>query len=270
VRGGGFAPDGGTAEATAILSESAAEEFWPGTDPIGRTVTLDASHQFHEGTESIPQGLSYRVIAVAGNTRASVPGGDDSRKVYLPLPANRLDGYPLLIRADGDPKQLINTLSKQVQAVDANLIAYCTTLEALLTSTPTFVISRLSAIFASIIGGLGLVLACVGIYGTVSYAVVRRTREVGIRMALGASKGDVLRLVLRESSGPVGVGLVVGIVAAVSGGRVLRALLFGMSPLDPVSFVGVGALFLLIAMLAAYLPARRATHVDPMVALRYE
>ncbi|MCU1258760.1 MAG: permease [Bryobacterales bacterium] len=270
VLGRGFAADGSAAEATAILSESAAEELWPGKDPIGRTVVLDGTNQFHQRAELFPKGLSYQVIAVAGNTRASVPGGDDSRKVYLPLRADHLDEYPLLVRAEGDPKQLINALSKQVQQVDANVVVYCETLEDLLTSTPTFVVSRLAAIFASIIGGLGLVLACVGIYGTVSYAVVRRTREVGIRMALGASKGDVLRLVLRESSGPVGVGLVVGILAAVAAGRVLRALLFGMSPLDPVSFAGVGALFLLIAMLAAYLPARRATHVDPMVALRYE
>jgi putative ABC transport system permease protein len=113
-------------------------------------------------------------------------------------------------------------------------------------------------------------LACVGIYGMVSYAVVRRTREVGIRMALGASKGSVLRLVMRESSGPVAVGLVLGTLAAAAASRVLRALRFGMNTLDPLSFVGVGALFVLIAMLAAYLPARRAIRVEPMVALRYE
>ena len=175
-----------------------------------------------------------------------------------------------MVRTQGDPKALIGELGKLVKAVDPNLIVYSSTLDDLLTSTPTFVMSRLSAIFATIIGGLGLLLACVGIYGTVSYAVVRRTREVGIRMALGAKKPDVLGLILRESGRPVFVGLIVGILAAASAAQLFRALLFGMSTLDPLSFVGVGALFALISLVAAYLPARRATTVDPMVALRYE
>ncbi|MGH9666884.1 MAG: FtsX-like permease family protein, partial [Bryobacteraceae bacterium] len=143
-------------------------------------------------------------------------------------------------------------------------------LSGLLTSTPTFVISRLAALFAAIVGILGLLLACVGIYGVVSYAVVRRTREIGIRMALGAKKGDVLRLVLRESGRPVVIGMVVGVLLASAVSRVLRALLFGMTSLDPVSFAGVATLFLLVALLAAYLPARRAALVDPMLALRCE
>jgi ABC-type antimicrobial peptide transport system permease subunit len=159
-------------------------------------------------------------------------------------------------------------LGKQVQAVDSNLVVYAETLEGLMTSTPTFVISRVSAIFASIIGVLGLCLACVGIYGTVSYAVVRRTRELGIRMALGACKADVLRLVLRESGRPVLIGIFAGMLMALAASHVLRALLFGMSTVDPTSFLGVAAIFLFIALLAAYVPARQATMVDPVVALR--
>jgi ABC-type antimicrobial peptide transport system permease subunit len=159
-------------------------------------------------------------------------------------------------------------LARQLHATDPNLIVYASTLEDLLTATPTFVITRLSAIFASIIGGLGLLLACVGIYGTVSYAVTRRTREVGIRMALGARKSDVLRLIVLESGRPVMLGLIVGAAAAASGSHVLASLLFGLGTLDPISFFGVGFLFLLIALLAAYLPARRAAQVDPLAALR--
>jgi ABC-type antimicrobial peptide transport system permease subunit len=163
---------------------------------------------------------------------------------------------------------MLAEVGKQMHAVDPNLVAYTATLEDLLTSTPTFVITRLSAMFASLIGILGLVLACVGIYGTVSYAVTRRTREVGIRMALGAAKGDVLRLIVWESGRPVLVGLVVGSVGAASAARLIQSLLFGLGPLDPASFLGVGALFFAIAFLAAYVPASRATRVDPMVALR--
>jgi ABC-type antimicrobial peptide transport system permease subunit len=244
--------------------------FGQARNPIGRTFTLDASHQFHGAEELIPSGSAYQVIAVAKETRPSIPNGDDSTKAYLPLPSDRIDEFSVLVRSDGDPKKLIAELSKEVQSVDGNLVVYSETLEGLLTSTPTFVISRLSAIFASIIGVLGLCLAIVGIYGTVSYAVVRRTREVGIRMALGARKGDVLNLVLWETGRPVLIGLLVGLSLGVAAGRVLRALLFGMSTLDPVSFLGIGALFLFIALMAAYLPARRATLVDPMVALRCE
>jgi predicted permease len=271
IMGRGFTTGVSASAATAIVSESVAGELWPGMNPIGQVVALDASHQYHGPKELFPQGTPYQVIAVAGNTRASVPGGGDSRKIYLSLPTDRLDGeYQFLVRTSADPKQMVDTLGKQVQQVDANVVAYCGTLDELLTSTPTFIISRLSAIFASIIGLLGLALACVGIFGTVSYAVVRRTREVGIRMALGASNGDVVRLILRESGGAVGFGLIVGILAAMGAGRMLQALLFGLSPLDLVSFAGVGALFVFVAMLAAYVPAQRATHTDPMVALRYE
>jgi ABC-type antimicrobial peptide transport system permease subunit len=163
---------------------------------------------------------------------------------------------------------MLDEVGKQLHAVDPDLIVYTNTVEDLLTSTPTFVITRLCAIFASLIGGLGLVLACVGIYGTVSYAVARRTREIGIRMALGARKRDVLRLVVLESGRPVIMGLIVGVAAAAGASRVMQSLLFGLRSLDPVSFFGVGSLFLLIALLAAYLPARRAAHVDPVLALR--
>jgi len=140
----------------------------------------------------------------------------------------------------------------------------------MLTQSPQFVISRLSAMFASILGALGLLLASVGIYGTVSYAVVRRTREVGIRMALGARNRDVIAMILRETTRPVLAGLAIGLVGATVATHLMRALLFGVSTFDAVSFAGVSILFFLIAMLAAYVPARRAARVDPMVALRYE
>jgi predicted permease len=257
-------------EPTVILSESAAGEFWPGENPIGKKVSLDASTQFHTKDQLMPQGTSYEVIAITRDTRAITPQGDDNRKAYLSLPTDRIDeGFPLLIRFDrDDASAMLDEVGKQLHAVDPDLIVYTNTVEDLLTSTPTFVITRLCAIFASLIGGLGLVLACVGVYGTVSYAVARRTREIGIRMALGARKRDVLRLVVLESGRPVIMGLIVGVAAAAGASRVMQSLLFGLRSLDPVSFFGVGSLFLLIALLAAYLPARRAAHVDPMLALR--
>lgn len=123
---------------------------------------------------------------------------------------------------------------------------------------------------SAIIGVLGLLLASVGIYGMVSFAVSQRTHEVGVRMALGARGGDVLGLVLREAMRPVVIGVVVGLAAAAGVSQILVAFLFGLSTLDPVTFVSVAALLIAVALLAGYVPARRATKVDPMVALRYE
>jgi putative ABC transport system permease protein len=132
------------------------------------------------------------------------------------------------------------------------------------------VLSRIGAIGSAIIGVLGLLLAAVGIYGMVSFAVSQRTHEVGVRMALGARGGDVLCLVLREAMRPVVIGVVVGLAAAAGVSQILVAFLFGLSTLDPVTFVSVAVLLMAVALLAGYVPARRATKVDPMVALRYE
>jgi predicted permease len=270
LRGRSFAENANGREATVVVSEAAARELWPGQDPIGRTLTLDGSHEFHANGELVPTGTPYQVISVVKSTRGVIPGEADAKKVYLPLPSDRIDDVSLLVRCNGDPKQIIRELGKQVQLVDKNLVVYAETLDGLLTSTPIFVISRLSALFATIIGVLGLLLACVGICGTVNYAVVRRTREIGIRMALGARRSDVLRLILGESGRPVLIGVLVGLLAAAAASRVLRALLFGLSAFDPWSFAGIGISCLFIALVAAYVPARQAATVDPMIALRCE
>jgi predicted permease len=268
--GAGFLEAEGPPDAVAILSESAAKELWPGKNPIGRELALDGSKRFHAKDELTPNGSSYQVVGIARDTRASLIDGMDVRKVYLPLPADRLDDRPMLVRTEGDPKLLVDGIGRLVRSLDSNMIIYSETLDGLLTTSPQFVTSRCAALFASIVGALGLLLASVGIYGTVSYAVVRRTREVGVRMALGARKRDVVKLILVESTRPVLVGLAIGMVGAAGAAHLMRALLFGVNTLDAVSFVGVSGLFCGVAMLAAYVPARRASLVDPMVALRYE
>jgi ABC-type antimicrobial peptide transport system permease subunit len=125
-------------------------------------------------------------------------------------------------------------------------------------------------LLASIVGALGLLMACMGIYGRVSYSVAQRTREIGIRMALGAERIQVLQLVMSEGFRPILSGIAIGIIASAGVSRALSATLFGLSPLDTVSFAGVSLLLIAIALLATWVPARRATEVDPMVALRYE
>ena len=135
---------------------------------------------------------------------------------------------------------------------------------------PYFVVSRIGGVLASIVGALGLLLACMGVYGMVGYSVAQRTRDIGIRVALGAAPSQVLHLILREAMRPVLAGLVIGLAAATAVSRVLAAVLFGLSPLDAISFAGVSLLLSAVALLAGWLPARRAMRVDPMVALRHE
>jgi ABC-type antimicrobial peptide transport system permease subunit len=157
-----------------------------------------------------------------------------------------------------------------VSSVDLDLVSSTSTLEEMLHQTPPFLGSAFAAAVATTVSLFGLLLATMGIWGTVSYIVVLRTREIGIRMAVGAQKHDVLGLVLRESMRPVVFGVAFGMVLAVGASYLLRGILFGLHTVDGVSFVGVSLLFLTIAMLAAYPPSRRAMGVDPIVALRCE
>jgi ABC-type antimicrobial peptide transport system permease subunit len=140
----------------------------------------------------------------------------------------------------------------------------------MLRQTDAFLIDSLSAAIASAISLFGLLLASMGIYSTVSYMVVLRTREVGIRMAVGAQKRNILALMMRESVRPVVAGLLAGMVLAAGESRLLRGVLYGLNTVDPISFVGVSLLFLAIALFASWPPSRRAMRVDPVVALRYQ
>jgi ABC-type antimicrobial peptide transport system permease subunit len=157
-----------------------------------------------------------------------------------------------------------------ISSVDPNLMTSTATLDEMLRQTSIFFASSFSAVIAITIGLLGLLLASMGIYSTVSYIVVLRSREVGIRMALGAKKRDILGLMLVESARPVLAGLLAGFVLALGACHLLRGVLYGLNTIDGISFGGVSLLFLAIALLAAYVPSRRALAVDPVVALRCE
>jgi predicted permease len=262
--GRGFSTQSRQPELSAILSESAARRLWPGENPIGRSFRMGDKGPF------VPGNPTYHVIGVVRDTRGILLDGSDSEQIYLPLPAGQFVDSSLLIRTQSDPAQLINAIPPVVGSVDSNLLSSATTLEAMLRQTPVFWASSTSALIASTIGIIGLLLACMGIYGTVSYIVVLRTREVGIRMAIGAQRSHILALMLRQSTRPVVAGLMVGAALSVGASYLLRGVLVGLHRIDGVSVVGVSFLFLAIALLAAYLPSRRATHVDPAIALRYE
>lgn len=269
VRGRAFTEAEARAGApVTVISEATAKAMWPGQDAIGKRVTLDASKQFHAADEPFPSGRAVEVIGVSRDMRSAWLNEVDSGLFTLPLPPGRYGD--VMIRTATDPASLVTALGREAKAADPNVIVYAEPLDGLMTMNPGFVFSRVGAVFSTIVGLLGLLLAAVGVYGMVSYAVVQRTHEVGVRMALGARGTDVLRLILRQSVRPVAAGMLAGFVVSAAVSRLLSSLLFGISSLDPLAFAGVSLFLMSVALAACYVPARRATRLDPMVALRYE
>ncbi len=175
----------------------------------------------------------------------------------------------LHVRTTGNPTGLAAAVRHEVQSLDQNLpVTELQTLSGVLAGS--LFAARMGAVLLAVFGSLALLLAAIGLYGVMSYAVSRRTREIGIRMALGAASGNVLRLVLKEGMSLVGSGVAVGLIVAAAVTRLLASFLYGVSPLDAATFVAIPMVLALVAFLASYLPARRAAKVDPMIALRYE
>jgi predicted permease len=272
VSGRSFTAQEADAEApVVVISEATARRFWPGQDPIGKRLligSVDARPPF--AGERVPFSPSSEVIGVVPNLRSLFLNKVDDSYIYLPLSQARQWASTLLVRASGSAPGLLPGLGSTVQRVDANLPVIAAPVDWMVSFDPYFVISRIGGILSSIVGMLGLFLACLGVYGMVGYSVVERTREIGIRMALGAQREQVLGLVLRETAGPMLIGTVIGTAVSAAISRLLSSMLFGLNPRDAVSFAGVSLLLIAVALCAGYLPARRAMRVDPMVALRYE
>jgi hypothetical protein len=270
LSGRDFPPQGAKAEPAVILSESAARELWPGENPVGHTLRLGTDGFFHRKGDIVPDGPLYQVIGIAGDTRGATFDGSDSRLAYLQLPEDRLQDQAILLRTKSDPKQIMPAIFPLISFLDPDLQVNAYTLAEVLRLTPSVFLPSFAAAIASPVGLIGLLLAAMGIYGTVSYIVVLRTREVGVRIALGAQKRDILGLMLQQAMRPVLGGLLVGIGLALGASYLLRGALHGLGSVDSISFAGVSALFLVVALFAAYLPSRRAMSVNPIVALRCE
>ena len=242
----------------AIINGEMARQLWPGQDAIGRMLEIDAGN----GREATT------VIGVAPDLQVISLGAAAEPYIYVPLAQSYTPRLSLIVRNRTTASAL-----PQVRSLLREMNASLPLVEAMPLSEVTaigLVPQRVAAAVAGSLGLVGLLLAATGIYGVTAYAVSRRTREIGIRMALGANSSQVLRLVLRQGLVLAAIGIVFGIGAAAAGSRVLQNLLFGVGTLDPFTFAGASILFGAITVLASYIPARRAAQVDPVIALRTE
>jgi len=250
--------DGDTRPRAAIVNESFARRFWPSESAIGKRFSFE--------------GVSGPWIDVVGLVRDGKYfslGEDPSPFVYVNLRPTDGSYLTLIVRIASDPQQMISAIRGEFQKIDSNLPIYGVKTMTEHMALPLFP-ARVAAILLGSFGILALTLAAIGIFGVMSYLVSQRTREIGIRMALGASTQGILRLVVGHGLKLIGLGMVIGLVTALVGTRLMSALLYGVSATDSLTFGAIALLLIGVAMLACYLPARRATQVDPMIALRCE
>jgi macrolide transport system ATP-binding/permease protein len=259
-----------SAAAVAVVSQQTARRFWPGEDAIGKHFKLDLNlnNVWRE----------FEVIAVAKDVRNANLTRLDPAFFYLPTAPDRFVGNSLLIRVQGDPREATRAVLDSLNAMDGILRPSLLSMD----DGPMRIqrlLPEMLGLFVGILACLALPLAAVGIYGVMAYLVSQRTREIGIRMALGATRADVLQLILRQGMRPALIGAILGLLLSVVASSGVHALLvfpgspdmlFGLSFLDPVSFLGLSCFLGGVAVLASYIPARRAMQVDPMAALRYE
>jgi putative ABC transport system permease protein len=260
IRGRGFgAQEVAGGPPAIIINDRMASRFWPGADPIGQRVRLSSRQPW------------MTVVGVAGDVRARGPSDENGDLEYYESMRQR--GYgaysTVVLRTAGDPRQLERAIRKEVALLDPRLpIGSLAPVKALMAGT--LAIQRFCLGLMTGFAAAALLLAAVGLYGVMSYTVAQRTQEIGVRIALGGATGDIVGLVTRGGLVLTGVGLAVGILAALGLTRFLQSMLFEISALDPATFAGVAVLLAVIGAIACYLPARRAAKVDPIVALRAE
>jgi putative ABC transport system permease protein len=265
VRGRTFTDaDNEHGQMVALVNEKLARQFWPNEDPIGKRFMWD---HYNPNSKTPPKWIT--VVGVVGDTKLYGLANPARLEVYDPLRQDPNSDMDLVVKSRMDPAALTSEIRGAVAAIDKDqpIFAIATMNQLKSDSVGT---QRLTLVLLGLFSALALALAAIGIYGVISYSVAQRTHEIGIRVALGAQHGDVLRMVLGQGGKIALAGIAIGVAAAFGLTRLMASLLFSVSASDPLTFAGVALLLVLVAMLACYIPARRAMRVDPMVALRYE
>jgi putative ABC transport system permease protein len=244
---------------TVVINQAAAQLLYPNENPIGKPLHVWWNHPDDP----------YEIVGVVGDVHQKSLDTEASPGVFLSMPQTPTSPLYLVTRTHGDPKQLGNAIQAQIHSMDRDMpITDVKTMDEYVTGSVAS--ARFNTVLLGGFAALALVLAAVGIFGVISYSVAQRTQEIGIRRALGADTAGVLKLVLTQAMGLTAAGIVAGIAGAFAVTRPLDTLLFHVTPTDAATFIGVSVVLGAVALLASYLPARRATKVDPMIALRYE
>jgi predicted permease len=260
VAGRDFRDESRTGPKVAIVNQAFVQSVFGSENPIGQSV--------QDGD------TSYRIIGVIGNIKSRTLGEDTRPVLFRSLDQTVASdpafmGYSILVRSDGDPAAIVTSVRKQIRALDPGMAVYnIQTMQEHLRDA--FFLPRLAATLFGVFGAIGLILAAVGLYGVMSYSVSRRTREIGIRMALGAQSGQVQRLIVRQGMALAAIALVVGLPAAFALSRLFTSVLYGIHSSDPATFTAVPIFLAAVALLACWLPARRAARVNPQIVLRCE
>jgi putative ABC transport system permease protein len=243
-----------------IIDEEFARRYWPNEDPVGQRIR----------SGSDPDALVLTVVGVVGRVKMEGLSQDSNRvQGYFPFAQIPNGGMTVIIKGSSDPNQLMAAVRQQIKAIDPDQPIYSIkTMEEI--RADSVASEKLNLTLLSIFAGIALVLAIVGIYGVMSYSVTQRTHEIGIRIAVGAQTSDVFRMILRQGMVLAVIGVGIGLVGAFVLTRLMTTMLFGVAPTDPATFAVIAALLIGVALLACYLPGRRATKVDPVESLRYE
>jgi putative ABC transport system permease protein len=265
--------DTGKSERVVIINQAMANKYWPKDNPVGQRIMIGGSALGPDFAEPVRE-----VIGIVGSVRENGLSNSDQGVMYIPQ-AQTTDGLTKLansvlpmswaIRTSNDPSALNAAIQREIMAVDGQLpISKIRTMEQVVSESTAR--QNFNMLLLSIFAGLALLLAAIGIYGLMSYTVEQRTQEIGIRMALGAGRGDMLKLIVRQGMLLAGIGVAIGLAAAFGLTRLLASLLFGVKTTDPATYAAVALVLITVALFASYVPARRATKIDPLIALRYE
>jgi len=244
-------------KAVTVINEATAKKFWPGEDALGKRFTFFGQTEIRE------------VVGIVRNAAVFQVGEDPQAAIYLPLWQNFTPAATIQVRTAGDPAAVMESVRKQIQGLEPTLpLTNLATIEQQLDQA--LFAPRMGAALLGLFGVLALILAGIGIYGVMAYSVTQRTQEIGVRMALGAARGQIIRMVIQQGMMLSIAGLLIGVLASAALSRLVASLLFGISARDPLVFATVSVILAAVALLACYVPARRATRIDPIAALRME